>query len=154
MDENRFADIRREHQGVLNALDKLEAAMERDASGEPDGGRAVQLAALAEFLEFHEARVAPHMRAEEEDVYPLLDRYLPSELGSAEAMRQEHETIRALVGLLRRDWERLKGGAPAAASEIAAVAQDLAVLLRDHIRKEDHLINPLLQRLLREARRG
>lgn len=154
MDEGRFADVRREHEEVLNALELLEASLRRDGSSDPDGGCGALMASVTHFLEFHDAKLAPHMRTEEEEIYPLLDRCLPAEVGSAEAMRQEHETARTLVGLLRHGRERLRGGAPEAASEVAAIVQDLAVLLRDHIRKEDHVINPLLQRLLHEARRG
>jgi hemerythrin-like domain-containing protein len=152
--DRRFAQIRREHDEVLAALDRLEASVRRFVSGGPDGGGGALVAAVGEFLRFHDARIAPHMRTEEEEIYPLLDRFLPPEVGSSAAMRQEHETAGALVGLLHRDWERLKGGAAEAASEIAAAAQDIVTLLRDHIRKEDHVVNPLLERLLREARRG
>ncbi len=154
VDEDRFAEFRQAHEEILSAFARLEAGLTRNGSADADGGRGALVAAVAEFLAFYDATLAPHMRAEEDEIYPLLDRFLPPDVGSGEALRQEHETARSLVALLRRLGERLRAGAPDIAGEIASVAQDLAALLRDHIRKEDHVVNPLLLRLLREGRRA
>jgi len=150
-----FEDIRRQHQQVLEAVARLEAALsrQRSASEAPDGDEPL-VTALGNFLDFCESTLEPHMRDEEQHVYPLLDRYLAREIGSAEAMLREHETIRGLVSMLRTSCTRMRHGAPEAKSDVTVVAQDLALLLRDHIRKEDGVINPLLERLLREGVRS
>jgi hemerythrin-like domain-containing protein len=150
-----FEDIRRQHQQILVAVARLEAALsrERSASEAPDGGEPL-VTALGNFLDFCESTVEPHMRDEEQHVYPLLDRYLPREIGSAEAMRLGHDTARGLLPLLRQACARLRQGAPEAESDVAVMAQDLALLLREHIRKEDGVINPLLERLLWEGVRS
>lgn len=146
-----FDEIRAEHHQVLEAVARLEQATRREGS-DPGFDQGALVASLEDFLSFYESTVLPHMKREEAEVYPLLERYLPAEIGSAEAMLQEHETLGSLVGLLRRDLSRLRTGATETAPEIVAVAQDLAALLRDHIRKEDNVLNPLLERLLREGR--
>jgi hemerythrin-like domain-containing protein len=147
-----FEDIRRRHQQILEAVARLEAALSREgsASEAPDGGEP-RVMALGNFLDFCESTLEPHMRDEEQHVYPLLDRYLAREIGSVEAMLREHETARGLVPLLRQGCARLRLGAPEVELDVAVMAQDLALLLRDHIRKEDGVINPLLERLLEGA---
>ena len=145
-----FEDIRRQHQQVLEAVARLEAALsrQRSASEAPDGDEPL-VTALGNFLDFCESTLEPHFRNEERDVYPLLDRYLPRETGSAAAMLREHETARGLLAMLRQNRRRIGGEAEA---DVAVIVQDLALVLRDHIRKEDRVINPLLERLLETNR--
>lgn len=112
------------------------------------GGESIA-AALGQFLDFCAATLEPLMRDEERRVYPLLDRYLPPEIGSTAAIFREHETIRGLVAMLRASGPRMREGAPEAESDVAVLAQDLVLLLRDHVRKEDGVIHPLLERLSR-----
>ena len=149
VDEAGFERLHRQHEEALGALDRLEAALEGGLNGP-----APFLQALDEFLSVFDRVVAPHMAAEEQDLYPLLDRCVPPEVGSAEAMLREHETMRSLVALLRRGRERLARQASDAEVEALTAAQDFTLLLREHIRKEEHVVNPLLRRLLLEARPG
>lgn len=137
---------------MLKALDRLEGETRSLEAEEPEALRR-GLAALDAFFAFFQGRVVPHMALEEREVYPLLDRLLPSEVCSAQAMLQEHETAASLVALLRRGRSRLTQGSPDAGAEVVTLVQDLALLLRDHIRKEDDVINPLLGQLLRGGRR-
>lgn len=150
-----FEDVRRQHRQVLEAVARLESALGREGSASDahrsDGPLA---AALGTFLDFYESTLEPLMRAEEQDVYPLLDRCLPGEVGSTAAMLQEHETIRGLVSMLRTSAAHMRQGAPDAASDVSILAQDLTLVLRDHVRKEDGVIHPLLERLLRQGPRG
>lgn len=149
-----FEDVRRQHRQVLAAVARLESAVGREASAsDAHGGDGPVVAALGKFLDFYESTLEPLMRGEEQHVYPLLDRYLPREIGSTAAMLREHETIRGLVSMLRTSCARMRQGAPEAKSDVAVLAQDLTLLLRDHVRKEDGVIHPLLERLLRQGSR-
>lgn len=141
--EPDFEVLRREHQQVLEALGRLEASC---GAREPAGAVG---AALEAFLEFFRTAIEPHMRREEADVYPLLERYLPEDVGSASGMLREHETLQSLVRALQQACQRLRAGDTAALTDASTAAQDVALLLRDHIRKEDGVINPLLERILR-----
>ena len=147
-----FEDVRRTHQQVLEAVARLESALRGSASAR--GGDGPVIAALGTFLDFCVRTLEPLMRAEEQDVYPLLDRCLPREVGSTAAMLQEHETIRGLVAMLRTSAAHMRQGAPDAASDVSILAQDLTLVLRDHVRKEDGVIHPLLERLLGQGPRG
>ena len=143
-----FEDIRWRHREILDAVADLEAAVRRARAPSPSAGGGETLAvALDHFLDFGERTLEPHLRNEEQYVYPLLDRYVPRETGSAAAMLREHETARGLLAMLRQNRRRIGGEAEA---DVAVIVQDLALVLRDHIRKEDGVIHPLLERLLRE----
>jgi hemerythrin-like domain-containing protein len=66
-------------------------------------------------------------------------------------MLEEHETARTLVSALRRALERLESGVAAAEQEVVSQGQDLVLLLRDHIRKEERVLFPLLRRFQEET---
>jgi len=53
-----------------------------------------------------------------------------------------------------RDGPARPGPAADLEADVAIMAQDLALLLREHIRKEDGVINPRLERLLWEGVRS
>jgi hemerythrin-like domain-containing protein len=140
-----FDVIRQEHQQALEALRRLEAGCGAD----PAAGSVA--AAVGAFVDFFGTAIEPHMQREEAAIYPLLDHYLPADVGSANALLREHETLRSLVGFMRQACRRLTAGEFAAAADASTLAQDVALLLREHIRKEDGVINPLLERILRSA---
>jgi hemerythrin-like domain-containing protein len=140
-----FEATRREHQQVLEAVRRLETVCAAGAA--PDS----VAEAVGSFLDVFQASIEPHMQREEAETYPLLERYLPEDVGSAHAMLREHETLRSLVELLRQACRRLVAGDTAGLTEISTLVQDVALLFRDHIRKEDGVINPLLERILRSA---
>jgi hemerythrin-like domain-containing protein len=126
METTWFDRAAREHADVLAALTWLET---RDAAQ----GRA--------FVDFFRRDVEQHFDAEERDLYPVLAEVLPADVGSAQAMLREHETIRALVEAL----DTARG------EELVATTRDLALLLREHIRKEEAVIFPLVLRLVRRG---
>lgn len=138
-----FEAIRREHRAALEAVLRLQRAC-----AEEFGDRAE---AAGDFISFFETSIEPHMRGEEAQIYPLLEKHLPEDIGSADAMRREHETLRSLVALLRQVRRRLAAGDAAAAAEFSVLGQDVALLLREHIRKEDGVFNPLLERILKSV---
>ena len=108
-------------------------------------------AQVASFLSFFQKTLEPHMKNEESHVYPLLDRYVPAGVGSAEAMVRDHETLRSLAALLGQVERRIAAGDEQAASEVSVLAGDMELLLREHIRKEDGVVNPLLERILKSV---
>ena len=152
MDEAQFKALRQQHARMLAAAGRLESVLDM-ADGDVPGARRALLGAVAQFLGFHESTLAPHFAEEERDVYPLLERYLDAESRTRESLMEDHGTIRGLVGLLRQGREALLRGEPEAEAELTANVHDLVLLLRDHIRKEDGVVHPLLRRL-QEAGRG
>lgn len=140
-----FEAIRREHRAALEAVLRLQRACAEE------GTLRDRAEAAGDFISFFETSIEPHMRGEEAQIYPLLEKHLPEDIGSADAMRREHETLRSLVALLRQVRRRLAAGDAAAAAEFSVLGQDVALLLREHIRKEDGVFNPLLERILKSV---
>jgi hemerythrin-like domain-containing protein len=136
--------IREQHRSTLVALAELDATL--SAEGNPQTPEPL-LAAVASFLDFYDRALAPHFLREERQVFPLMERYLPLAAHSTAAMHAEHDTARALVALVRRDLSLARAGSAAALAEMRATAPDLGALLREHIRKEEHALYPLLERL-------
>ena len=126
-----FALTRAEHDHLRDALLGIEAGL---ASGDLAG-------AAAAWLTFFAERMEPHMQAEEREVYALFARRLDA--GIAREMRADHDTARALTALLAQACAR----GPEAAEEVQAMLQDLLLLLRAHLRKEEQVVQPLLERL-------
>jgi len=136
-------EARRGHAAFLSAVARLEA-------GAQEAGPDALAAAAGAFLETWETTLAPFLEAEERSVYPLLDRHLPEEVRSPELLRRELATLRDLVPMLALTRERLRRGEPGADEEAQVLIEDLVLLAREHIRKEDQVVYPLLLRLLEE----
>jgi quercetin dioxygenase-like cupin family protein len=115
----------------------VEARRLRRAADGPDASRAA-----AAFLRFFRAETTRHFREEEEHLFPLA-------VGHAEAREPivqallEHQRLRALAGELEA---RLTGeGQP------GEVMRELGELLEAHVRHEERVLFPLLERLLGDA---
>lgn len=139
MDPARFEDARCRHSEVLAAIEALEAALR--------GARPLQ-AAVAEYLAFHAGRLVPLLREEEAWLVPLIAQHLPSEVMPASLLRREHETIELLASALE---EGLGQAGPDVEAELFTAASDLCLMVRDHIRREDAVLHPLLLRLAGDA---
>ena len=63
-------------------------------------------------------------------------------------LRREHETIELLASALE---EGLRHGGPDVEAELFPAASDLCLMVRDHIRREDAVLRPLLERLAAAA---
>lgn len=138
-----FVGILREHARLRRAAAHLEEASE-------SGSRAGLERAVRRFLARDAPRLDVHMRAEERDVFPLVERHLSRDGEATEALAGEHATLRMLLTFMRT---ALAGSDGEAAALLTTSARDLALLLRDHLRKEDEAVYPLVRRLAQEDRR-
>jgi iron-sulfur cluster repair protein YtfE (RIC family) len=86
-----------------------------------------------EFVEFYQANLAAHFRAEEEALFPTLRRVLPESSGMLDDLVREHEHFRQAVS-------RLDAG-----TGLAKLIFDLGDLLERHIRREERDLFPLFQ---------
>ncbi|MCL4818968.1 MAG: hemerythrin domain-containing protein [Vicinamibacteria bacterium] len=135
MDPARFEEARCHHSEVLAAIEALEAAVR--------GARPLQVA-VADYLAFHRGHLVPLMRQEEAWLVPLIAQHLPSEVMPPSLLRREHETIDLLASALE---EGLRHSGPDVDAELFPAASDMCLLVRDHIRREDAVLRPLLERL-------
>ena len=139
MDPARFEDARCHHADVLAAVDVLEAALR--------GAQPLQ-AAVADYLAFHRGRLVPLMREEEAWLVPLIAQHLPQEVMPASLLHREHETIELLASALE---EGLRHPEADVEAELFPAASDLCLMVRDHIRREDAVLRPLIERLATAA---
>ena len=89
------------------------------------------------FLDFHRAELEGHMADEEDVVLPAAESVDPA---GAARIREEHGEMRRLAAALE--------AATAAGEEIAAIMEDLARLLHDHVRYEERVFFMALQAAL------
>lgn len=145
-----FVEIRRWHSHTRQLIGALSDEIRRADSRER------LEATLSRFLDGPALELEGHLDVEEREVFPLVARLLQHDTGLLESLRADHETIRSLLGLLRASREECaaSGLDPRAGLDTQApsVLSDLEVLLASHFHKEDDVVNPLVSRLLLEAR--
>lgn len=130
--------LKREHQVVLQRLDRFEQALDR-----------TDLAAIRDMLNFFDEGLSLHRRKEEEVLFPALAVHWGDSVGPIACMLKEHEDERAKFELIRA---ALEGETDARELEQAlAAGRYILTLLRQHIAKEDTVLFPLAESALSEA---
>ena len=89
--------------------------------------------------------------AKEEDVLfrELVAGGMPEQNSPVAAMLMAHDQGRDFVRAMEQAAQKALAGSPGQEAAIAANAKGYAALLRDHIDKEDHILYPLAERVLR-----
>jgi iron-sulfur cluster repair protein YtfE (RIC family) len=102
-----------------------------------------------EFLNHH---LRPHMQAEDQVLYPLLDHLLGT-LSATAALRRDHRSITTLIDQLADLRRQLEGGAldRDLVHQLRRTLYGLYLLLTSHFAKEDELYFPLLDERLDAA---
>jgi len=133
--------LKAEHRVIEQVLDCLERMVERIQAGEAferDDARG----ALAFFRAFADTC---HHGKEEDLLFPaMIAAGIPSEVGPVAVMLAEHDQGRSAIGAMDA---ALEAGDDA---EFAGAATTYLGLLRDHIAKEDNILFPLADSVLRE----
>lgn len=123
--------LKRQHREVLDRIDE-------------DQARLAEPRAASRFLDFLEADVIAHFRLEEDLLFPELAKVPPIADGPLRVMGAEHAVFRDLLaaGKQGRDRGDTRG--------LTQAANDIAVLLRAHIAKEDGVLFPMALEVLSE----
>ena len=142
------ASVRVEHhalQAHLEAIGKVadsvgETSVEQTRAGVEN---------VYEFLNHH---LRPHMRAEDQVLYPLLD-HLFGTLSATAALRRDHRSMTTLIDQLRGLRQALQGGVfdSDLVHQLRRNLYGLYFLLTSHFAKEDELYFPLLDECLDAA---
>jgi hemerythrin-like domain-containing protein len=137
-----ISDLMNEHEAILSALQILErmlAAMEKTGSV-----NAADVQAFTGFLK--EFADKCHHGKEEGLLFPaLVAAGIPEQGGPVGAMLAEHSQGRQLI---REMEESLTDGGDLA--RLAQAARGYAALLRNHIQKENMVLFPMAERVLKE----
>jgi iron-sulfur cluster repair protein YtfE (RIC family) len=124
--------------------DRLDEAL-RSVSSAVERGRFADAAAGYEELELGLLR---HMRIEEELLFPVFEARSGMVNGPTEVMRDEHRQVRTALAHMRRGLLRTDAGA------YGEGLRFFDSVLPDHNAKEEHILYPTLDRLLRPAERA
>ena len=136
--------LKDEHRVILRVLACLESFAERTERSQHVDPRTA--GELIDFLSIFADRC--HHGKEETELFPLLVRKgLPREVGPIAVMLAEHEDGRALIAQMRR--AAAGGGDPA--RDFVAHARAYVGLLRAHIGKENDVLFPMADGMLRSA---
>jgi hemerythrin-like domain-containing protein len=120
------------HNGLVQAVRLCRAAADGDASA--------RLAAAREFGEFFRNEERVHLRDEEEELFPLLLRHVPSQPGPLREARVQHVQLQGFA--------RKLAIAVAAGSVDRETLKAAGELLDAHIRLEERQLFPLIEELV------
>ncbi len=140
--------LRKEHDAILRMLDVTEELVRQLERGED-----VEPETLSELLEFFRVFADRcHHGKEEELLFPMLERKgLPNPGGPTGVMRAEHEQARALIKAMEEAGENYGKGMAGAGARWAEAARGYAMLLHEHIDKENNVLFKMAENLLTEA---
>jgi hemerythrin-like domain-containing protein len=140
---NAIQTMMDEHQTILRVLACLEELVTNDAHAHEPAGT---FAKAARFL--REYADTLHHGKEEDLLFPAMESSgMPAGGGPTAVMRVEHDEGRALVRRMRE----ISDAEPFDRGRFAQPAIDFVALLRAHIAKEDHILYPMAQRMLRDT---
>lgn len=135
-----------EHRVIERVLTALETAADRLAAGE-----AVPPEFFLRAADFIRGFAdGCHHHKEEDVLFPALTAAgIPAEGGPVGVMLFEHEEGRRFTAAMRAGAERLKSGDAGARDEIVRSARGYVDLLRGHIMKENHVLFPMADQMIR-----
>ncbi len=98
--------------------------------------------------------VTLHLGKEEQVLFPVLEAYLPSDVGPLAVLRGEHSDIRAQFHRLQEAIVVLcrEPDNPHAAASFTQAGRALRQLVYDHLYKEDRVLYPMVARFLEPER--
>lgn len=135
-----------EHRVIERVLAALETAADRLAAGEPISSEFFLRA--ADFIRGFADGC--HHHKEEDVLFPALTAAgIPNEGGPVGVMLFEHEEGRRFTAAMRAGAERLKSGDASARDEVVRNARGYVELLRDHIAKENNVLFPMADQVIR-----
>lgn len=145
----RHTDVlKEEHQVIKRMLKVLEAISNR-----LDAGEEISLEVLEQTVDFIRTFADRYHHGKEEDLlYVRAElRGVPGDGGPIGVMLMEHEEGRGYVGEMASAIEKYAQGDREALKDYAEGARSYAVLLMQHIDKEDNILYPITDDYLTEA---
>jgi hemerythrin-like domain-containing protein len=137
--------MRSEHREVLERLERLQADTHR--IGYSDGSNEAAEIAVASTLAHLERQFQTHMKAEDDVIYSILEKAIPTIRQSLAPLRQEHEDLRSMLADLNDTLAQPAGRSRN--EQVAVQGRDFADLLRIHIRKEESVVFSVAELVLK-----
>lgn len=148
MNQLAITHLVREHREAEKIVAVLEEVLEAAVPWTPSN-----VAHYEMVCAYFDRDVLCHIRKEDEALFPVLEEFLPRDVGPLAVLRGEHAEIAAQYSLMRHAGEALRRGAPRppAADDFRQYGRRLVLILRDHIYKEDRVLYPMVARFLSET---
>jgi len=125
----------------LAELRRVLMTLERPFEAVHEVNECEQAVLMQSALETLKDFLLPHLAAEEDVLYPAVDRELPASWARVtDAMRQEHEIMRRWIG----DLERLADGPLADHNAFARRGERLLGLIEAHFEVDESILFPIL----------
>ena len=140
-----------EHRVIERMLEVLEVAAGRAERGDPV--RPGLFLEAADFI-MNFADGSHHHKEEGVLFKAMIDAGMPMEGGPIAVMLSEHEQARAYTRSLREAAERWEQGDDLARRQVAQVTASYAMLLRQHIAKEDRILFPMADQAIPASQHG
>lgn len=137
--------LMREHRNIERVVDALEIA-----AGHLSRGVAVRPGFFVDAAVFFAEYADGVHHAKEEGVLfgAMGGSGMPAAEGPIPVMLEEHVEARALTRALRRAGRRFADGDTTASSEVITASRGYALLIREHIAKEDEALFPMAEEML------
>jgi len=152
MNSSSVEHLMLDHRGGEKVLGELESLLnERPTQGCWSEAHSANFRRLTQFFE---NVVLGHIRKEEEVLFPVLEAYLPRDIGPLAVLRGEHREICSQFERFQAAGQQLSTG-----SEDGRVCEDfertgraMLQIFRDHVYKEDRVLFPMVARFLTPER--
>ena len=138
--------LMQEHRLIEQVLDCLEEAARRLEDGER-----IEPQFFIDAAEFVAGFAdGSHHRKDEDILFAALTaKNMPADAGPVAVMLYEHEEGRRYTAGFRTAAESLKNGDAGASTDVVRNALDYVYLLREHIMKEDNVLFPMAEQMLK-----
>ena len=130
--------------GKLEMMDKIFFQLEDD----PASLREADLDFLREIIGIFDTELVVHFQREEKVLFPVMERYVPRDMGPIAIMLEEHVKIFEAIDKFKEDVNGLiSAGGPSeeAIEDMLYNARSLIETLRSHIDKEENLLLPMAE---------
>jgi len=128
--------VREDHEALESQLRVLEAAFKIDI--EPED----RLVALRWIIRNMKLFLEPHMRKEEEILFPALERLLGTKSSTILILKRQHKKLRTRIGHLEK---LLQGSEPVDWDKISLASEGFISYFEDHEKIEDLLLLDVLE---------
>jgi len=145
---NPIQKLMAEHQVILRGIDLLE-----HGANQLEQGENISADYFRASIDFIRNYADKYHHAKEEDIlFVRLEQVgFSPQMGPVAVMLNEHKQGRDFVSGLESATKRYAGGDKSAIQDIIENAHNYAILLRQHIQKEDMILYPMAQNALGEA---
>ncbi len=149
--------LKREHDRILDNLSLLRGASLCLTLGNLTPQSVIRekgIEHLSKVLDFFDKDVGLHFRREEEVLFPALEKHFGVEKSPTRLLLEEHGEVWRWYDRLKEKLVVLQGDGSGPSETVPAEIQDISShiehLLREHIKKEDESLFPLVKSLLGE----